>query len=480
MGRRRISGRGYTPPILGQIDGITFSLFIGLTVIGWLMIFSVGYEDFKELGWENFLSTSAGKQAIWIGICALIFAFIMLFEGKFWQTFAYPIYIISMSMLLLVLFLGTTIKGATSWFSFGGFSFQPSELAKFGTCLAMSAYLSSYSTDLRKTRPQLIAAGILLLPIGLIMAQPDAGSALVFLSFLVVLFRAGLSPNYYIVGGVAGFLFILGFIYKPEYVTLGITTAALLFLSYSIRDENRNYWLTGVLALGTACFYFISLDFEYRYYVLAAAGLAFITVAAVVWQQRNSSLATTVALFVLIGSGIAFAANYGFNNVLKPHQQDRINVWLQPSKCDTHGSLYNLVQSKTAIGSGGLGGKGFLNGTMTKLNYVPEQSTDFIFCTIGEEQGFIGSMGIIILFLLLLLRITVIAERQRSDFSRYYAYCVAGILFIHFFINIGMTMGLTPIIGIPLPFISKGGSSLMGFTIMLAVLIKLDKHRDRL
>jgi rod shape determining protein RodA len=477
MGRRRISGGSEAQPIFGQIDGIAFSLFIALAVIGWLMIFSVGYEEFKPMGWGGLFQTAAGKQAIWIGICTLLFAFIMLFDVNFWQTFAYPIYIVSMLMLLSVLFFGTTIKGATSWFSFGGFSFQPSELAKFGACLAVSGYLSSYSTDLRKIKSQLTVGGILLLPMLLILAQPDAGSALVFVSFLLVLYRAGLSPNYYIVGGILTTLLILGLVFKPLYIVLAITLIAIIAFAYQVKKRNQSYWIAGGFALAFGAYYFTRLG--YLDYVLGITALAFLTMATVIWQQRKARFVGLATFFLIIGSGVAFAANYAFNNVLKPHQQDRINVWLQPEKCDERGSLYNLVQSKTAIGSGGLSGKGFLNGTMTKLNYVPEQSTDFIFCTIGEEQGFIGSVGIITLFVLLLLRITVIAERQRSEFARYYAYCVAGILFLHFFINIGMTMGLMPIIGIPLPFISKGGSSLMGFTIMFAVLIKLDKHRYR-
>ncbi|MCB0577789.1 MAG: rod shape-determining protein RodA [Phaeodactylibacter sp.] len=465
-------------PILGHIDYVTFSLFLALTVVGWLMVFSVGFEEFRNMESGSFLNTSAGKQAVWIGICSLIFAFIMLFDWKFWQTFAYPIYAVSIGLLVLVLFAGTSIKGATSWFSFGGFSFQPSEIAKFGTALALSAFLGSYSTDLKKPRSQLISFAIILAPILLILAQPDAGSALVFLSFLLVLFREGLNPAYYIVAGILGALLLAGLVFSPLNITLALTLLALLIMAFNLRTKKRAYWLAGVAAIAGAAYYLAQL--EYLPQVLGACLLFVLALGYVLYQQRNGRLSATLLFFLLFGSGLAFAANYGFNNVLKPHQQDRINVWLQPDKCDERGSLYNLVQSKTAIGSGGMQGKGFLHGTMTKGNFVPEQSTDFIFCTIGEEQGFIGAFGIITLFLLLLFRITIIAERQRYSFSRHYAYCVAGIIFLHFFINIGMTMGLMPIIGIPLPFISKGGSSLLGFTIMIAVMLKLDKHRFRI
>jgi rod shape determining protein RodA len=462
-------------PILGHIDMVAFSLFLALVVVGWLMVFSVGYEEIKNVGWDGFLSTSAGKQAIWIGICALLFAFIMLFDWKFWQTFAYPIYVFSITLLILVLLFGTEIKGNRAWFSFGGFSFQPSEFAKFGTALALSAFLGTYSTNLKNLRSQLIAFGIIGLPVLFILLQPDAGSALVFLSFTIVLFRAGISPMYYIFAGLMGTLLILGLVFDPIYITTGMLITGLGVLVYNIRGRYRIYWMSGAALAGIGAY--LASGAGFGHYALIGAGLAFLLIGVLQWQQRNGQLVALLLFFLFSGSSLAFAANYAFNNVLKPHQQDRLNVWLQPDKCDEKGSLYNLIQSKTAIGSGGLEGKGFLEGTMTKGSFVPEQETDFIFCTIGEEQGFIGTFGIITLFLLLLLRMVTVAERQSNTFARSYAYCIAGILFIHIAINIGMTMGLMPIIGIPLPFISKGGSSLMGFTIMMAVFLKLDKHR---
>ncbi|WP_421949388.1 rod shape-determining protein RodA [Phaeodactylibacter xiamenensis] len=475
--RRQHQGNPESVMMFGRIDWLTFCLFLGLAVIGWMMIFSVSYEEYRKVGMGGFLNTSAGKQAIWLGICGLVFAFIMLFDHKFWQTFAYPIYGLSMLMLVLVLIFGTNIKGATSWFSFGGFSLQPSELAKVGTCLGVSAFLSTYSTDLRHPKAQLTALGLIALPVLLIMLQPDAGSALVFTSFLVVYFREGLNPIYYIVGIVGATLLILGFIYPPVQIIFGTVLAGAAVLAYYFSNNLRNYAWAAIALLAIAAYNLSGLG--YHLYLLGGAILFFLASGFIAYQQRNGRMAMLMAFFLILGSGLAFASNYAFNYVLKPHQQDRINVWLQPEKCDERGSLYNLTQSKAAIGSGGLEGKGFLNGTMTKLNYVPEQSTDFIFCTIGEEQGFVGTAGIILLYLLLLLRITVVAERQKSAFARHYAYCVAGILFIHIFINIGMTMGMTPIIGIPLPLISKGGSSLLGFTIMISILLKLDKHRFR-
>lgn len=466
---------GYSSDVLVRIDRVTFGLFLALVIIGWLMVYSVSYEELKTA--SSWLDSSAGKQLIWIGICAFIFGFIMLVDVKFWQVFAYPIYFVSLGLLVLVLFLGTNIKGATSWFSFGGFSFQPSELAKFGTSLALSAYLSNYSTNLLRLRHQLLSFSLILPPILFILLQPDAGSAMVFLSFLLVMYREGLSASYYIVGFLSAALLLLGLLYDPGKITLAIMFGALFILAFYYKEPLKRQLMGGVGLLAIGAYFLLSKEPEFLFFLIAGSGVLFLTLSYLQYQNRNGRLALLLGIAFIAGTCLVYASNYAFNNVLKPHQQDRINVWLQPEKCDEKGSLYNLIQSKTAIGSGGLSGKGFLQGTMTRLNYVPEQSTDFIFCTIGEEQGFIGVVAVVALFVLLLYRITILAERQRSVFSRSYAYCIAGIIFVHFFINIAMTMGIMPIIGIPLPFISKGGSSLLGFTIMIAVLIKLDKHR---
>jgi len=466
MSRRR-NAKG-----LRNIDRTTFSTFIGLVVVGLLMIYAVSFS--REMGSANFFDTSVGRQTLWVGISFLAFAIIFSIDWKLWETLAYPIYVGSMLLLIAVLFLGTTIKGATSWFIFGGVSFQPSEVAKFATCLAMSAYLSNYRTNLSNLSAQLVAFGIMLLPMLLILMQPDAGSAVVFASFLIVLFRAGLSPTYYIVSIFAATVLILGLVEEPLHIILGLMAVSSAILMLYFENNKRWWWLAAAAVLVIA--YFAIREKAILYGIGGAAGVMG-ALSALQWRRKRGRIVGFLTVAVVFGAMLAFASNFAFNNILKPHQQDRLNVWLKPNKADERGSSYNLFQSKLAIGSGGLTGKGYLKGTLTKLNYVPEQSTDFIFCTIGEEQGFVGSLAIIILFLVLLIRITVIAERQRSNFSRYYAYCVAGILFIHFFINIGMTMGILPIIGIPLPFISKGGSSLLGFTVMIAVLLKLDSKR---
>ncbi len=475
-----------------KIDLVTFGLYLGLVSIGWLMIFTVGYKEGYE---ENFFNTPIGSQTIWIGICLTLFAFIQLIDWKFWQTMAFPMYGVSMALLAGVLVFGVTIKGATSWYRFGGFTFQPSELAKFGTCLAVAALLGRYNADLRRFKWVIYTLGLFSLPIFLILLQPDAGSALVFASFLIVMYRAGWAPAIYVFGFYSAGLLILGFVHAPIYIIQSLVVLAIFAVIYHFKP--KLYWRLGALAFAAGIIYlYMDLpdlpkenipveqnpgkDFSNAYFFLGGSIVVLLGLAYTLWsnkKERKGRLVSFLLMAVIWGSMIAVGASYIFNDVLKPHQQDRINVWLQPGKTDRQGSAYNLINSQMAISSGGLKGKGFLNGNMTKLNYVPEQTTDFIFCTIGEEQGFIGSLGIICLFLLLLYRITIIAERQRNNFIRYYAYGVAGIIFIHFFINIGMTMGVVPIIGIPLPFISKGGSSLLGFTIMLAVLLKMDSSR---
>ena len=456
-----------------NVDWMTFMLYIALIVVGWMMIYAAGYDDQNPTSIFD-LRSNIGKQTLFLGASFIVLFLTSLIDWKFWRTFAYPIYGLSILLLIGVLIIGVKIKGATSWYRLpGGFTLQPAEFAKFATNVALAAFLSTYSTNLRTFRHQFIAFGIFLLPMLLILLQPDAGSALVFVSFLIMLYREGLSPNFYIVGFVTALILILGLVFDPLYIILGLVMISTLIFMLNLK--NKLYWLLSFAVLLAASIFILMQDLFYP--VLIINGSIFLIFAAILWQQRKPGLVQRLFALLIIGGIIAFSANYSFNNLLKPHQQDRMNVWLQPSKCDPQGSLYNVIQSKMTIGSGGFEGKGYLKGTMTKLNYVPEQSTDFIFCVIGEEQGFIGSFAVIGLIALLLYRILILAERQRSDFSRHFAYGVAGIIFIHSFINIGMTMGLVPIIGIPLPFISYGGSSILGFTLLIGVLLKLDSNR---
>lgn len=463
-----------TQKLRHRADLFVFGIYLGLVAVGWLMIFTVGYEE-GGYTMSTFFSTPVGKQTIWIGISLFSFVIIQMIDWKVWQSFAIPIFVFSIIMLILVLTpLGTSIKGASSWFRFGSFTFQPSELAKVGTCLAIAAFLGNYNTKIQELKSQLIALAIIGVPMLLILLQPDAGSALVFTSFLIVFYRAGLPSNYYVLGLFSVAMLLLGLVFNTFYLGQSLILGGIFILSLNYRPKVYGFFISTFFALGI----YFSYQYlpEQHWYILGASVLVLLVLAFFLWRIRKEKEVSLVLGAIVLGTLLAFVVNFGFNKLM-PHQQDRINVWLRPHLTNDQGAGYNLINSKMAIGAGGFEGKGFLNGTMTKLNYVPEQMTDFIFCTIGEEQGFVGSMAVIILFFLLLYRLTVIAERQRNKFIQYYTYGVAGIIFIHFFINIGMTMGLMPIIGIPLPFISKGGSSLLFFTIMLAILLKMDSTR---
>lgn len=455
------------------IDWITLSVFFSLLIIGWLMLYAATYVE----GSESFIEFSSpiGKQTIWVFISVLAFLTVQLLDEKTWNSLAYIIYAGSIILLLLVLVLGTEIKGARSWFVFSEFSFQPSEIAKFGTCLALASYLSFYKINIKSMKYMMGAVGIILGPAILILLQPDAGSAVVFTSLFIVLYRSGVSSVYYIIAGFLFFIFIGSLIYSFEAITLLSLLAGSAVLIFNKYKPLRAGLLLLVLASVSITIYLNG----YLIYGLLIAAVVLIGFSIWYLIDRKSSFLAVVTVPVALAIVLSFASSYTFNNILQSHQQDRINVWLRPTKCDPYGSLYNIIQSKVAIGSGGIQGKGFLKGEMTKLNYVPEQSTDFIFSTVGEEQGFLGCFMVIFLFTVLLIRITMIAERGKNKFIRYYAYSVASIIFVHFFINIGMAMGLMPVIGIPLPFLSKGGSSLLGFSIMIGVLLKMDQARLR-
>ena len=454
-----------------QFDWITLFLYVSLLIIGWLMLYAAtsGASTFSTFS----LNSEVGRQSIWIGLALLAFLGCMFIDPKFWMTFSYIFYGLGIVLLILVLIFGDTIKGSTSWFSFFGFSFQPSEVAKLGTIFALSSYLSYHKTDLNNIQNQLVSLGLILLPIVLVFLQPDAGSGLVFLSFSILLFREGLSPWYFIIGFSGALFLILPLIFPLLNTINGILFVASLTLAF-FQEKKRNKIIFAAIIIGGAVLIeYQLLDIKPMYFFLG-------TVAAnILWKgakYKKWNFLTAIPICAL-AIGLSFSSNYAFLNYLKPHQQDRINVWLNPSKSDPHGSFYNVLQSKIAISSGGLEGKGFLNGTMTKLNYVPEQSTDFIFSTIGEEQGFLGVFGVIALFLFLFLRIIAMAERAKVDFYRHFSYGVLGVLVIHFFINIAMTMNIMPVVGIPLPFISKGGTSLFIFSIMLALVLKMDTLR---
>ncbi len=457
-----------------HFDWIVATVYGCLLFIGWLMLYATVYrEDFPHAYLDP--STTIGKQTIWVGISIVTFIVVYAIDWKVWITFAYPIYIASMVLLVLVLVIGTEIKGARSWFTFGGFSIQPAEIAKFGTALALSSFLGLYSSDISKRKILLISLGIIVLPVVLILLQPDAGTALIFSSFIILLYRKGLSELYYILGFSFVLILILSLTFEPKLVMLSICLIGLAIMIYYRAESFKSlilFIVSGVMAIaifskGYVLYTFIFIGLIYMWYLFQY------------FTEKDLKVPVLTIPTILIAALLSFGSRAAFDLGLEPHQQDRINVWLNPSKCNPRGSLYNIIQSKLAIGSGGLEGKGYLQGNMTKLNFVPEQTTDFIFSTVGEEQGFIGTVGIIFLFTLLLIRLIIIGERAKNVFIRNYAYSVAGIIFLHFFINIGMTVGIMPVIGIPLPFLSKGGSALLGFTIMVSVALKMDTARFR-
>ena len=455
------------------IDWVAFSVYLTLVVFGVLMIYASTYIEYEKYG---FMRSSVGRQLIWMAISAVAFGVILTLDWKIWQLLAYPLYAVSMILLLGVPFFGTEIHGNRSWYIIGGMSFQPSELAKLTAALAMASFLSTPSTNLKSFRSQLTAFGMLLIPMGLILMQGAPGSAIVFRSFLIAMYREGLSPNYYIGGFAILAILLLGLMFDPVIVSIVILSLGLWYLTTLYKEQIISQRIvSGVFIAAVAAWWF-----DKGLYSLGVLAGAYLIWGIIYSSRKGVREVGTAALAIVLAVGMCFSANYAVFKVLKPHQADRILVWLKPETCADCKSMYNFMQSKTAITSGGLLGKGFLQGSMTRYSYVPEQPTDFIFCTVGEEQGFIGAIGIIGLFLVLMLRLTVIAERQRSNFARVYAYCFVGILFIHFFINIGMTIGVTPMIGIPLPFISRGGSSLLAFSAMMAIVLKMDRDRYRL
>lgn len=408
--------------------------------MGWINIYAASYQETHSSIFD--LSQGYGKQLIWIITSLIMGAMIMFLDSRFFESFAYGIYGFLTFLLLAVLVVGSEIKGAKSWFVIGGvMSLQPSEFAKMGTSLAMAKYLSGLNVKITNLESRLVAIAILALPGALIVLQPDPGSTLVYLSFVFVMYREGLSGNVLLLGLSAAVLFVLTLILKQTSVDLPLLDVPM----------NGKYGLILVIFVIT--------------------GTAFLLL-----KNYNKKAWRPLLIGLIMSVGFIMSVDYIFDNVFKDRHRNRINELLGIIS-DPRGTGYNQYQSKVAIGSGGMWGKGFLQGTQTKYDFVPEQSTDFIFCTVGEEWGFFGSFLVIALFLFFLFRIVIIAERQRSKFARIYGYSVASIFFFHFTINIAMTIGLAPVIGIPLPFFSYGGSSLWSFSLLLFVLIKLDSER---
>lgn len=413
-----------------EVDWTTIGIYAFLVLWGWLNIFAAVYDP--ELNQNIFdLSLNSGKQLLWIGTAILLLSFILLIDYRFWESFADYIYGIIILLLIGVLIFGKVVAGSKSWIQIGSFALQPSEFAKFATSLAVSFYLARINVKLENLKDLMLGLLILAVPALLILAQNDTGSTLVFSSFILVFFREGMNPVPVVIGIIMVILFVLALMFDKFLicVLLGAFTICIIIFSKQIRRR-----------------------------------FAFITLAFVGF---------------ILSCAIVFSVDYFVKNVLQPHQQNRIKALINPD-ADPLGYGWNVTQSKIAIGSGGFLGKGFLEGTQTKFDFVPEQHTDFIFCTIGEEWGWIGSFVLIATFILLFIRIIYLAERQRSKFARIYGYCVVSIMLFHFTINIGMTIGIFPVIGIPLPFFSYGGSSLWSFTILLFIFLNLDANRKQI
>lgn len=408
---------------ISSFDWLSILIYTLLVFIGWVNIYSASLADTSTSLLD--LDQIYGKQLLWIILSVFLIIIVLSIESKFYERFSSIIYIISLFSIIGLFFFGKTINGATSWYAIGGFTLQPSEFAKVATALALAKFVSDIQTNIRKVSDQLKAFVIIALPALIILPQPDAGSAMVYAAFFFPLYREGLSGVYLAIGFVGVLTFVLTLLFGPWYVTI----AALLI---------------GVIS------YFMK-------------------------KRRRPSLIAYLTM-VLMAAALSFSVSYIFDNIFEQRHRDRFNIVLG-KEVDDRGIGYNTNQSEIAIGSGGWLGKGWTEGTQTKGNFVPEQHTDYIFSTVGEEWGFLGSSVVIILFVLLMARILYLAERQKSQFNRVYGYSLAGILFVHFAVNIGMVIGVFPTVGIPLPFFSYGGSGLWGFTILLFIFIKLDAER---
>lgn len=460
-----------------NIDWLTVLIVIGLMILGWINIYAAVYDDQHNSIFD--ISQRYGKQMIWIGAALIIAFFLLLIDSTFYVFFSWPIYAFVMFTLVLVLFLGTEINSSKSWFVIGDVALQPAEFAKFATSLALARLISSHGFKMTKFVSIIEILGVVGLPATLILLQGDTGSAIVFLVFLLVLYREGMPGAILAFAGLIIVLFLMAMLVE-SYVILIVLFLLSLVIHLIINMQFKivfsvlgsavlliliTYVINEIFNLGAAPEWIIQAD------------LLLVMLGFLIYSLRVRLKRTLFIILIFFASVLfTFSVDYVFDNMLKPHHQERINelLGIQSNPLTTG---YNVNQSKIAIGSGGLTGKGFLNGTQTKFNFVPEQSTDFIFCTVGEEWGFVGSVTVIGLFILLFIRLIILAERQRSVFSRVYGYSVACILFFHFVVNIGMTIGLMPVIGIPLPFFSYGGSSLWAFTILLFVFLRLDASR---
>lgn len=467
--------------ILLSLDWPVMLIYTLLIFMGWFNIYAACYDDTHNNIFD--FGMRYGKQLVWIGVSYVIVVLIMASNHRLYSMLAYLIYGILILGLMAVLVVGTKTNGARSWFELGNIKIQPAEFAKFATALAMSKLMSAYNFDIKKTSNFFMAVGMFALPAVLILLQPDMGSVLVYFSMIFVFYREGLSGIFLWLVAMGIAIFVTTLQYPLGAVMIGLVVVAGIWCLAFRRNILEVLTGFGGLAVVIGIFmvinhYLLSDHFEFHHIIVGSCLLVLPGILIYSYMKRDWTISYIwlglIACFVIV-----FSVDFVFNNIMTDHQQTLIRVFLG-LEVDPKGTGYNVEQSKIAIGSGGLLGKGYLQGTQTKFNFVPEQATDFIFCTVGEEWGFIGSMVVICLFLVLILRIIYLADLQRAAFARIYGYCVASILFFHVAINVGMTIGLVPVIGIPLPFFSYGGSSLWSFTILLFIFVRMDASRDEM
>lgn len=460
------------------MDKAFVALYLVLAVFGCMNIYSASITPDQYTIFD--LTCNSGKQIMWVGISVFVGIVVMFMKSNIFDQFAYIFYGLIILLLIATIFLSSNIKGSRSWLVLGPISLQPAEFAKLAAALAVAKMMSEYQFRLSDFRSYLRVVVLFVLPMLIIIMQKETGTALVFASFILLLYREGMSGLIPLLAFVAVLLFVLTIKFSPFWSLIVIFITQIIFLLRYRRETMASLIMVGIMvtllvANHFICKYWINYDSsEWIMLALNVGAMLYMFVRAVqTWRRAY----WWIALFIMLSTGFSFSTGYIFDNVLKPHQQKRIQVVLGIVD-DPRGVGYNTNQAQIAIGSGSLWGKGYLKGTQTRLKYVPEQHTDFIFCTIGEEWGFIGSIVLIAVYVALMWRIVVIAERAEDKFTRAYAYGLLGFFIFHFSVNIGMVLGLVPVIGIPLPLVSYGGSSFLSFTIMLAILLKLDTMRE--
>ena len=461
--------------ILSSLDWLTVLAYLLLVIIGWVNIYSAGFSEDHASMFD--ISQQYGKQALWFSFAIILAIFTLSIDQRFFETFAFIIYGLCMIGLMSVLLIGIEVNGAKSWIDFGFFRLQPAEVAKIGTAMALSAWMSRYSFNIKNNKDFGVALGLLGFPMALILLQNDLGSVLTYTSFIILFYRRGLNPIYLwmITLSVLIFIFVLSLSSLHVYYGLGIAVSIALVVKRQWPELIifiSSFAVLYGLKLGLERLEIISIKPYIVFYILIIGNTIYWLIRSLLGKAEWLRLLS----FITFGA-YAFAASVGkVFSLLGGYQQNRI-LALLGLKSDPFGVEYHVIQSLIAIGSGGFNGKGYLQGTQTKFDFVPEQTTDFIFSTIGEEFGFVGTFTVVALFLFMMLRLLYIAERQRSSFSKNYGYALVGIIFLHFTINIGMVTGIGPVIGVPLPFISYGGSSLWSFTLLLFIFLKMDARR---